>query len=165
MAEPGRFPASTRRWRVQGAVVAIERDLERSVLDKGRWFLCSRIEGGERMGSIDRFRNEFKGGWRTASEVDALTLRAALAPEDTGLSVACAVASSPEQASRLLDLTPAGTIRIGLCDEESMPLGAVIPGPWPVAVIPPVFPNAAVLSEAAGVQLALFGDSPMMYAS
>jgi hypothetical protein len=168
IAEPGGVPASSRRWHVMGAVVAIERDHERSVMDSGKWFVSTRLEGcsdDPTDPSLARARQDFRGGWCTASEVDAMTLRAALAPESCGIQVACAVGSSPEQAMELLAQTAAGSIRISTEGGVGMTRTTVIPGPWPQEEPARLGTRveAGALDER-GVQLGLFGDSPLMYA-
>ena len=60
-AEPSLVPASPLRWRVMGAVIAIERDLERSVMDGGRWFASVRMEresNGPELNEIESDRME-----------------------------------------------------------------------------------------------------------
>ncbi len=164
-AEPGGFPASSRRWQVAGSVVAVERDLERSILDSGRWFLCSRLESTGSDVDPSEARSTFLGGWKNASEVDALTLRAAVAPETSNVRVACAVALSPDLAGSLLAETPTGKIRISMAGADASGPASVIPGPWPQgleAEIDQTF--MARPSSASGVQLRLFGDSRMLHA-
>ena len=152
-----------------GAVTAIERDHERSVMDAGRWFVSTRLEGCSEdleQSELAQARRDFRGGWCSASEVDAITLRAALAPESRGFRVACAVASSPEQAMALLEDTPAGHTRISTVMASGSGPTTVIPGPWP-QVSPWRSPveAAVMLPQERGVQLGLFGDSSLMYAS
>jgi hypothetical protein len=171
IAEPGGVPASARRWRVMGSVIALEREQERSVLDTGRWFLCTRIEATNPDSNLSEARKIFIGGWKTASQIDALTLRAAIAPEAWQVEVACAAARTPERAGELLSDTPTGSIRIALEDCPANDSASIIPGPWPreVAMQTPDDLRRRVMqcngtTLGAGVQLGLFGDSRLMHA-
>ena len=43
MAEPSLVPASPLRWKVLGTILAVERDLERTTMEPGRWFTSVRL--------------------------------------------------------------------------------------------------------------------------
>lgn len=166
VAEPGGIPASSRRWRVIGSVVAIEREFERSILGGGRWYTCSRIRVCGSQPDMPAARVQFRGGWLEASDVDLLTLRASTAPERLGVEVACAVASQPDEARALLADTSPGCIRIGMASADPMLLPSVIPGPWPEECSghPGSSKHVRLLASETGVQMTLFGDNRLMHA-
>ena len=172
VAEPSGNPANGCRWSVAGAVVAIERDLERGGIGPGRWFCAVRVESVDiaaRAGAAETFGS----GWMTASEVDALCRKAAVAPETHGVTVAVACGDSQEQAESLLELTSEGRLRFTSRPDATVnsDSGIVLPGPWRSVrdaarawgdsderLREPVRRHA-VGAGGSRVQLSLFGDS------
>ena len=133
-AEPGGVPAAARRWRIGGAVIAVERRLGRGVTDGGRWFVDLRVtDGAGRTRSDEAVASMgLKRGWMSGPEVDALCHRASRWEG----RVAVVAANSPEQAQELLRVCPAGCVRLA-ADRSAVVVAAqtssdvsVIAGPW-----------------------------------
>jgi len=172
IAEPSGNPANPCRWSVAGAVVAIERDLERGGIGPGRWFCAVRVESVD-LAAMAGAADAFKSGWKTAAEVDALCRRAAVAPETHGVNVAVACGDTEEQAEALLGRTTQGRLRFTSRPDATVnsDTGIVLPGPWQSVrdaarswddsednVRQPVR-RRAVAAGGSRVQLSLFGDS------
>ena len=128
LALPGLVPASPERWRVAFGVQAIERDLERGAPGGERLQVLTRVEpAGPSPRPLD-----LPQGLLDTREIDALCIRAALAPRQAGVVVAVAAAPTVEQARQLLAGTPTGTLRFLLGGgEPAQAAGQVIAGPWP----------------------------------
>ncbi len=170
VAEPSGNPASSCRWSVRGAVVAVERDLERGGVSGGRWYCAVRVEALD-LTAIAGAREVFSSGWRTASEVDELCRRAAVAPELHGVAVAVACGDSIEQAEAMLESTSPGRLRFTSRPDASVNsnTGIILPGPWrderdrvsaaPVAARE-AYGHSRIAAGGGGhrVQLSLFGD-------
>lgn len=165
LAEPGGVPAAERRWRVAGGVVAVERDLERAVTDGGVWHVAVRIRQAATREPVAAaslpaaVRARFAGGRLSAGELEALCLRAALAPEQFGLELAVGASGAEGLAEELAASAGFGTVALdvrgGVREQGG---GRVIIGPWaevaPVSSVVPV----AVVGSASGParQLGLF---------
>ncbi len=164
VAEPGGVPAAPQRWQVVGGVRAVDRDLERAVADGGDWWVAVRVReaGSRRPVAIEalpaRLQERFAGGRLSSAELDALCLRAALAPEQVGYELALGAAQSLALATELAAGAAFGAISIdvrgGISEVDG---GRVIIGPWAEALTP----AAAVGGTAAPgtVQLGLFDAS------
>lgn len=172
VAEPSGNPANPCRWTVAGAVVAIERDLERGGIGPGRWFCAVRVEAMD-IASMAAAAEVFQSGWMTAAEVDALCRKAAVAPEMHGVRVAVACGDSQEQAEALLEHTAQGRLRFTSRPDATVnsDSGIVLPGPWQSVRdsarswddsnerVRKPFRRRAVAAGGSRVQLSLFGDS------
>jgi len=179
VAEPGGVPASSARWAVVGGVRFIERDLERSVAAAGPWSVVVRIEpmSGVDGAALAQARSRLHGGRLSGAQLDALCLRAALAPDTLGVRVAVAAAPDPAHAAELLSGTPAGSIRFDISEvAEHAGEATLVAGPWPMVASPTA--GDSVGGSAAGgggspagagpagrhprplqMQLSLFGDT------
>jgi hypothetical protein len=173
LAEPSGVPASGLRWEVGGAVVAIERDLERGGVGVGNTHVVCRVEGSD-IASLARARAIFADGVRTERELIHLCSQAAVAPEEHGIQVAIAAADSREQALALLARVGSGSIRFALPDLEPQreQRGMVVPGPWRAQLpsseiqldFEDIYDSPAPASQSAedaaehGGQLSLFGQ-------
>ncbi len=158
IAEPGGVPASERRWQVAGALVAVERCLERNGLDIEGGTAVVRIDG-ESLADVARARAVFAGGTLSADEISELCNQAAVAPERHGVRVAIAVGSDLAGAEAMLADVSAGFIRrqVTVNSHEAHGRGVVVAGPWLQAVVQP---DVVVRESAAGPeQLGLFGGS------
>jgi len=131
VAEPSGVPASGLRWEVAGAVMAIERDLERGGVGVGTSEVVCRIEGGD-IASLARARAIFTDGLRTERELIHLCSQAVVAPENLGVEVAIAAADIRSHAEGLLGRVSAGCIRFALPEiaPDNAHQGMVVPGPW-----------------------------------
>lgn len=118
--EPSGVPASTDRWRVAGAIVAVERNLERGGLAPGSWCLAAATtpttDGLEPVAPA-----AFEGMALTSEEVDERCLLAALAPDRWDTNVALAAADTLQEARALLALTPPGRIRYAAATQANGP--------------------------------------------
>lgn len=184
IAEPGGVPAAPRRWRVAGAVVAVERSLGRGVTDGGRWFVALRVtDGAGRVRTDEAVASMgLKQGWMTGPEVDALCLRASRWEG----RVAVVAANSPEQAVELLRVCPAGSVRLAAdrsqagVESSGATQASVIAGPWSAlepqvstvsSTVDPLSdydrpgPLAAQADTASVAQLSLFGPQRRTRAS
>ena len=172
VAEPSGNPANACRWTVAGAVAAIERDLERGGIGPGRWFCSVRVESVD-LAAMAGAAETFQSGWMTASEVDALCRKAAVAPETHGVNVAVACGDCQEEAEALLEQTAQGRLRFTSRPDATVnsDSGIVLPGPWQNVrdaarswddsgdrLRQPVR-RRAVAAGGSRVQLSLFGDS------
>jgi hypothetical protein len=108
-AEPSGAPVSTDRWQVAGAIVAIERDLERGGLFEGSWCVAAATRAVGTQEAIAPAA--FEGIGLTEHEVDERCIRAALAPDRWATDVALAAAPTVQEAEALLPTTPSGRIR------------------------------------------------------
>ena len=172
VAEPSGNPAHGCRWRVAGAVAAIERDLERGGIGPGRWFCAVRVEAVD-LTAIAGAAETFQSGWKTAAEVDELCRRAAVAPETHGVSVAVSCGDGQEQAETLLSDTRPGRLRFTSRPDASVnsDAGIVLPGPWqnvrdaarvwsePGTMGRQPLRRRAAAGGGSWVQLSLFGDT------
>ena len=176
LALPSGAPASNIRWSVFGSVRAIERDFERGGIGDGRWFCALRFESGD-LASIAKAKNDFEGGWLTASEIDALCLKASVAPETHGVGIAIAASGSAETSSAMLGDVSVGRLRFEARPSlyESAEQGVVVQGPWAHIretarhwtevgadrrrVAPP---RRVAMGGGSRVQLSLFGDSALV---
>jgi hypothetical protein len=108
--EPSGVPASPDRWRVAGAIVAVERDLERGGLGPGAWCLAAATtptsDGIEPVAPA-----AFEGMALTSEQVDERCLLAALAPDRWDTHVALAAADTLQEARALVAVTAPGRIR------------------------------------------------------
>ncbi len=167
-AEPGDVPASRLRWSVAGAVSSVERALERGGPEAGSWWVAvsvcpipGRQADGE--GALD----VLGGGFLSTSEVEALLLRATLAPERWGVEVSVGLAHSAGQAEQLAVEAAPGSLRFVLgaaAATEGLPLAGaeIIQGPWRAArpAARPRWLGAGPEQERhEAVQVGLFADS------
>jgi hypothetical protein len=151
-AEPTGVPASADRWAVLGAIVSVERDLERGACVDARWCVAARTRA---LGDAPAVAREaFEGQDVSSDELDARCLRAAVAPGRWETEVALAAAATMDEAVALLEGTPFGRIRYATVS-HGRPLrhaaGAETPTPAP--------PRGVVLPfrPAPERQLSLFG--------
>lgn len=165
LAEPGGVPAAERRWRVAGGVVAVERDLERAVTDGGVWHVAVRLRQVATREPVDlaalpaAVGARFAGGRLTSGELEALCLRAALAPEQFGLDLAVGASAVEGLAGELAGSASFGTIALdvrgGVREQGG---GRVIIGPW--AEVAPLGSSAPVAAAGSAssqtLQLGLF---------
>jgi hypothetical protein len=144
LAEPGRVPASPRRWSPVGGVHAVERALERAVVDLGNWWVCVQEPSGIRelylsAPEFERLLRELTDGDEAVAISGALTLN---------------------EARRLLPGCPSRMVR--LCPERPpLPaaVGTLVDGPWPrppARVAPQTVREPPHIAEHAPVQLQLF---------
>jgi hypothetical protein len=151
IAEPTGVPASGLRWRVGGAVVAIERDLERGAVGAGQAHIVCRVEGSD-IAALARARAIFCDGVRTERALIRLCSQAAVAPDTMGVQVAIAAAGDWATAEALLGQVEVGHLRF--CLPEAEPLdsqrGLIVPGPWSAGVsLTEVQLGVELVSEAA----------------
>lgn len=132
-AEPGGVRAAPRRWRVAAGVVAVERALGRSVMDRGEWHVAV-LARGETTGAQLR-KARIVGGRLPHRLVDELCHRAArFVDEGMGL-VSIGVGRSPDEAHSAAAGCPPGRLRmppVGVSStlEVSSRMGHVVAGPW-----------------------------------
>ncbi len=131
VAEPSGVPVSSQRWRVAGAVTAVERDLERGGVGAGECHVACRVEGHD-IATLARARSLFNDGALSERDLIHLCSRAAVAPEELNIRVAISAAADPAAAEALLVEVPAGAIRLALPVQRSevQTHGMVVPGPW-----------------------------------
>ncbi len=116
VAEPGRVPASPRRWSPVGGISAVERSLERAVVDPGMWWVCTANLEGTR--ELHLSAPEFE---RLLRELT-----------DRGEPVAISGALSLNEARRLLMGCPTRMVRLSP-ERPALPaaVGTLVDGPWP----------------------------------
>lgn len=155
-AEPGGVPCSPLRWRVATGVVALERDLERSVLEGQEWVVAVRLRPCAPGVDLRVAAAALVGGRMDRAGLEALSLRAAMAPERLGVEVALGAATDSAAAASLADETPFGAIRYQLEAPPAAPVQGLVRGPWAELRSADALPARPSRHE---VQLALFGDS------
>ena len=167
VAEPGGVPAAAQRWEVVGGVLAVERELERAVSDGGERLVSVRIRQSDSREPVgvdclsSRVAKRFAGGRLTAPELDALCLRAALAPEQFGLELAIGASQDPLMADALGGGASFGCVAVDVRGGiQDCGAGRVIIGPWAEAALPSSAGLAAVSAARDAVQLNLFGGGP-----
>jgi hypothetical protein len=154
VAEPGGVPASNYRWRVLGALHAVERSLERSGLETPVGHVAVRIDGDD-LAATARARTAFVGGSLTVNALAQLCNRGAVAPEHFGVSIAIAVARDQAVAEAMVRQVPSGRIRrqVMIDTEDRSGHGVVVPGPWLEAAA-----HTPAQDETGIMQLGLFGS-------
>lgn len=129
LALPGRVPASPARWQVLSSVQLVERELERGAPRDGTWTVALRFEALRPDAALDEALRSFQDGVLDARALDALCLRASLAPRRLGVAVAVVATQDPTLAAQVIADTPVGCLRFELGGEQA-PAGQVIAGPW-----------------------------------
>jgi hypothetical protein len=133
--EPSGVPASPDRWRVAGALVAVERDHERGGLAQGTWCLAAvttpAAEGVEPVAPA-----AFEGMGLTSEQVDERCLLAALAPDRWDTNVALAAADTLQEARALVARTPPGRIRYAAPSSAGGPSRQAVGADVPAGVEP-----------------------------
>jgi hypothetical protein len=153
--EPSGVPASPDRWRVAGAIVAVERDLERGGVGPGAWCLAASTTPAR--GGVEPVAPAaFEGMGLTSEQVDERCLLAALAPDRWDTHVALAAADTLHEARALVAVTPPGRIRYAAATAMGGPSRQAVGA----SVVPEVEPRGIVVPFAAKTapvrQLALF---------
>ena len=176
LAVPSGAPASTIRWHVAGSVKSVERGLERGSLGTGRWYCAVRIETSD-LAAMAKAKMKFEGGWKTASELDAMCRAAAVAPETHGVAIAIAAADGAAAADKMVSTVPVGRLRFEIRPvmEEEVRNGVLIPGPWsqirssarhwtdqPYERTRVAGQRRLVAGGGTRVQLSLFGDTALV---
>ncbi len=176
VSEPAGAPANGCRWSVRGSVQAVERDLERGGIGPGRWWCSVRVDTSDLILKAEALE-QFEQGWMSASEVDALCRRAAVAPEVYGVYVAVACGDSKMDSEALLELTGTGRLRFSCRPDASISsdTGLVLPGPWrrvrdtarpwtdfEISGARVVAPRKVAVGGGSRVQLSLFGDTAIL---
>ncbi len=127
LALPGHVPVSDARWRVDGSVVAIERQLERGAPSIGSLQVVHAFHPLRPDADLDAARRAFSDGPRDARQLDADCLRATLAPRRYGVALTIAAAPTAARAAALLSQADIGTL---IFVPQAASQGQVIQGPW-----------------------------------
>lgn len=160
-AEPGGVRAAPQRWRVAAGVIAVERALGRSVMDRGDWHVVVVPRGETTAAQLRGAR--IVGGRLAHRLVDEVCHRAArFVDEGRGL-VSVGVGRTPKEARDAAVGCPPGRLRMppagaGATFEVPSHMGDVVEGPWQAGG-----PSAdAVSSTAAPVRDETRYDRPAM---
>ncbi|MCB9777796.1 MAG: hypothetical protein H6742_04470 [Alphaproteobacteria bacterium] len=130
LALPARVPVGMVRWRAVGVVQAVERYLERGA-PGGRFHVAVRLEPLHADADVLGAAASLPSGLVDGAQLDALCLRATLAPRRFGVAVAVAAADSAQRAAALLPDTAAEHLCFTL--PTCAPLATVLVGPWPAS--------------------------------
>lgn len=134
-AEPGGVRAAPRRWRVAAGVVAVERALARSVMDRGDWHVAVVARGETTAAQLREAR--LVGGRLPHRLVDEVCHRAArFVDEGMGL-VSVGVGRSPAEARDVAEGCPPGRMRMppagaSAALDVAAQMGDVVEGPWQI---------------------------------